>query len=61
MQALPDFGGEAAAGFTFIQALGSMETNENGEPIHVYQLEVTQDGAMTLNGNDLGPIIQQMQ
>ena len=61
MQALPDFGGEAAAGFTFIQALGSMETNENGEPIHVYQLEVTQDGAMTLNGNDLGPIMQQMQ
>lgn len=61
MQALPDFGGEAAAGFTIIQALGSMETNENGEPIHVYQLEVTQDGAMTLNGNDLGPIMQQMQ
>lgn len=61
MQSLPDFGGEAAAGFTVIQTLGSMETNERGEPIHVYQLEVTRDGAMTLNGNDLGPIIGQMQ
>lgn len=61
MNTLPDFGSEAAAGFTVIQALGAREVNDRGEPVHTYEFEVTPDGAVTLNGNDLGPILEQMR
>lgn len=61
LRTLPDAGAAAAAGLAMIQALGSRETNDSGETVHRYQFEVTRDGMVMLNGNDLGPILDQVR
>ncbi|MEM7443721.1 MAG: hypothetical protein AAF414_10375 [Pseudomonadota bacterium] len=61
MGSIPDFDSEAAAGFALIQGLGAQTTNSDGEPVHTYLFEVTDDGSVTLNGNDFGPLIEQLQ
>jgi hypothetical protein len=61
VRGVPDAGMEMAAGLAIIQALGDRETNDQGDSIHRYQFEVTRDGMVMLNGNDLGPIVDQMR
>lgn len=58
---LPIAGAQAAAGLAIIQALGSREVNNQGDIVHRYQFEVTRDGMVMLNGNDLGPILEQIR
>lgn len=61
LRTLPDAGAAAAAGLAMIQALGSREIDDDGETVHRYQFEVTRDGTVMLNGNDLGPILDQVR
>lgn len=58
---LPEAGAQMAAGLAVIQAFGAREVNDEGDTVHRYQFEVTRDGMVMLNGNDLGPIVDQIR
>jgi hypothetical protein len=46
-----------AAVLSLIQALGVIETDENGGVVRRYRIEVPADGALVLNGNNLSTIL----
>ncbi|MEX2649561.1 MAG: tetratricopeptide repeat protein [Alphaproteobacteria bacterium] len=49
-----DMNGQQAAFFlTLLQSLGAPETNEGGEPVLAYRIELSPDGKHTLNGQDI--------
>jgi hypothetical protein len=51
----PD-GAEPLQALTMLKMLGREATDEAGEPVRVYELVMSPDGAMTLNGTDLSQL-----
>ncbi|MEQ8968248.1 MAG: hypothetical protein RID91_20690 [Azospirillaceae bacterium] len=44
---------------TMLQAMGQQATAEDGTPVRRYDLEFTEAGELTLNGADLGPLLDE--
>ena len=53
-------GQEAVQALTVLQGLGQQGTNDAGEDVRIYELNLGADGTMLLNGTDLGPLLQGM-
>ncbi|MEO1226862.1 MAG: hypothetical protein AAFX92_21820 [Pseudomonadota bacterium] len=53
----PSLGNDVAAGLSMLQAFGAQDTNEEGEPVHLYELELNADGSIFLNGNDMTSVL----
>mgnify|MGYP006203655431 CR=1 FL=1 len=52
---------EAAARLMVLQVVGKSSTNEQGEPVRLYDFELTPDGHFLLNGSDLSATGQQKE
>ena len=57
LQAEPD-GQQAVQGLTVLQGLGQLGTDDDGNEVRVYELDLRADGTFLLNGTDMGPILQ---
>ena len=60
LQAAGPMAQDAVQGLTVLQTMGERSTGDGGETVHTYVFQVTEAGQMLLNGNDLGPIMNQM-
>jgi len=47
---------ETAQGLAMMQAMGE-RVEEGGEVKHIYDVEMTTDGRVLLNGNDMSPMM----
>lgn len=56
---VPD-GEDMAVALTVIGAMGRDDTDSAGDPVKIFDLEFTADGTILLNGNDMGPILNQL-
>lgn len=61
LQTLPD-ASDVIPFLTLIQSMGAQAAADDaGREVRTYDLVVTADGTFTLNGTDMGPMLQQMQ
>ncbi len=51
---------DAVSFLTLLQTMGAESTDSRGNPARRYELKVTQDGKILLNGSDLMPLMDQM-
>lgn len=57
LQTEPD-GQQAVQGLTVLQGLGQQGTDDEGNAVRIYELDLQANGTVLLNGTDMGPILQ---